>query len=375
MKNIPFIKPNFPEPHYIVGDLERIYANNFYSNNGPIYFEFKDALEKYLGRGMKAVVVNNATSALLILIRAVFGSQVNNKKYIAIPSFTFAAGPLAIKWCGFEPIFFDIDAKTAQPSIASFENVLKIYEKDLAGVVLVNNFGIGNREIDKWGSLLDAHNLKYIIDSAPGFGSTYDNGEPLGGKGVGEVFSFHATKPFAIGEGGLITTRDETLASRLEELKNFGFDDHKQTIDLGINAKITELDCAIGLQVIRVYGEVLKDRRNSYNKYVDILRVNSGIEFLPNANAAAIQFATIKVPAHKRQQVLGRLREGGVDAKTYYAPAVHTFPFFKSCPSVKMPDTEEISSRVISLPVHPRMDTKDIEYICKIVLKSLGDKT
>jgi dTDP-4-amino-4,6-dideoxygalactose transaminase len=372
MKKIPFIKPNFPSPELLVEDIRKIYENNYYSNNGPVYFEFKKGIEKYLGQNLNAVVVSNATAALMLAIYAVFDQQKHaGKKYIAVPSFTFAAAPLAIKWCGFEPLFFDIELGSSQPSIESFEEVLKAYEDDIAGVVLINNFGIGNAKIEEWATLLESKNIKAIIDSAPGFGSTYADGNLIGGMFECEVFSFHATKPFGIGEGGLISTKNSTLASRLESLKNFGFDEQKMTSAMGLNAKITELDCAIGLRVLEDYPERLKDRRKTYAQYKDKLSMD-GISFLPHAESAAIQFATIIVPEPLRVSLLQSLMSNGVEARTYYAPAVHTFPFFGSCPHVNLENTDTLSSTIVSLPVHPHMDPADIDYVCRIVTESIA---
>jgi dTDP-4-amino-4,6-dideoxygalactose transaminase len=375
MKHIPFIKPSFPEPSLISQDLEKIYTNNYYSNNGPVYFEFKEKIEQYLGQGLHAVVVSNATAGLMISIQAVFKPKSNSKKYIAIPSFTFAAGPLAIKWCGFEPLFFDVDVDTAQPSLDSFKTILGQYKNELAGVVLLNNFGIGNRQIDKWTKLLLEEGLLSIIDSAPGFGSTYENGNLIGGATECEIFSFHATKPFGIGEGGLITTKNKELAEELESLKNFGFDDRKTTIFMGTNAKITELDCAIGLRILANYSDRLTDRRKTYDIFESKLRKVPGVSFLPNAASAAIQFASIMVPADKQKTILDTLKDGGVEARSYYAPGVHESPLFKNAPKVNLPHTQQLSQTIISLPVHPHMDKEDIHYICDIITRLLDEKS
>jgi dTDP-4-amino-4,6-dideoxygalactose transaminase len=366
---IDFIKPKFPQPEELAEDLRRIYGNNYYSNNGPIYFEFKEKIESYLGQGIHSVIVSNATLGLMLAIQTSFGDK--KKKYVAIPSFTFAAGPLAIQWCGFEPVFFDIDETTAQPSIDSFKEVLNKYGDQLAGVFLINVFGIGMENIDEWEALLARNNLPSIIDSAPGFGSTYSDGSLLGAKGSCEIFSFHATKPFGIGEGGLITTKDKELADRLEALKNFGFDSEKKTTDLGINAKITELDCAIGLRILKKYDDTLKDRRNTYTNFADNFKGHD-IGLLPRAETAAIQFATIKVDEGKRPKILSNLAKNGVEARTYYAPAVHTFPFFAGAKQVAMPQTEKLSKEVISLPVHPDMPAQTVQYISDIVIESLS---
>ena len=87
---VPFIKPKLPDVDDVAADLRRIYANNYYSNNGPIYFEFRNAIEQYLGQGLHAVIVANATTGLQLAVEAVFGSR-RPKKYIAIPSFTFSS--------------------------------------------------------------------------------------------------------------------------------------------------------------------------------------------------------------------------------------------------------------------------------------------
>lgn len=365
---VPFIKPRFPDVDDVAADLRRIYANNYYSNNGPVYFEFRDAIEKYLGQDLHAVVVANATTGLQLAIEAVFGSR-RPKKYIAIPSFTFSAGPLAIKWCGFEPIFFDIDETTAQPDLASFHSVLEQFGKELAGVVLINDFGIGNPELESWEELLRERDVPIIIDSAPGFGSTYENGKLLGAGGICEVFSFHATKPFGIGEGGLITTRDAALADNLESLKNFGFNATKETDKMGMNAKITELDCAIGLRVLKKYEATLQDRRHTYGMYHAALE--NHVQFLPHADSAAIQFASIIVEADKRDTIIDNLRMVGVEVRTYYAPAVHTFSFFDGAPRVSLAHTEALSQKIISLPVHPFMDKVIVNEICDVIIKSI----
>ena len=366
---IPFIKPKFPEPEELIDYIKRIYKNNYYSNNGPMYVEFKAAIEEYLGNGTKAVVVANATLGLMLAIHANIKRTSPEKKYIAIPSFTFAAGPLAIRWCGFEPLFFDIN-EHSQPSLPSFKAVLDKYADQLAGVFLINDFGIGNQEIGQWEQLLSEKNLPFIIDSAPGFGSTYADGGFVGTRGICEVFSFHATKPFGIGEGGLIVTQDPDLAEELESLKNFGFNDQKQTTGLGINAKITELDCAIGLCLLKKYPDMLVDRRKSYQRFRANLE-SGQVSFLAGAETSAIQFVSIMVDEQKRPKLLELLKEGGVEARTYYAPAVHTFPFFADCPKTDLSITESMSRRIISLPLHPNMPAETIDYICTIVTKGV----
>jgi dTDP-4-amino-4,6-dideoxygalactose transaminase len=362
-KHVPFIKPQFPKVEDVIEDLQLIYKNNYYTNNGPIYYKFKEAMEAYLGQGLHVVALNNATTALMLAMKACFKTD---KKYIAMPSFTFPAGPLAAQWCGYEPLFFDIDKMTLQPSLSSLKEVYKKYRKDIAGILLVNEFGIGNDQIDDWDKLSAELSLPMIIDSAPGIGSEYMDGELLGGHGVCEVFSMHATKPFGIGEGGLITTKDKALADKLESLKNFGFGSQGLADKQGLNGKITELDCAIGLRILQNYDEILKGRRNVYLTYERLLK-SRPIGFVPLAEKASIQFATILVDKSRRNKLLKQLKENNVEARTYYAPGLHQHSLFKDCPKGLLTDTEEICSQIVSLPVHNGMTDETIKFICSIV--------
>ncbi len=366
-KKVPFIKPKLPPASLIAQDLEQINLNNYYSNNGPFYHAFKEKIEAYLGDGIHAVIVSNATAALMIAMKVVFGDKSHTrKKYIAVPSFTFAASPLAIHWRGYEPLFVDVRLGSGQPDLEKFDQLDDSVKKDIAGVVLVNNFGIGMEDLDKWSQYLNKRNIPFIIDSAPGFGSTYPDGSLLGGGGKCEIFSFHATKPFGIGEGGLLTTKDHKLAEAFERLKNFGFDDHKDIVEFGMNAKITELDCAIGLRVLENYEETLKDRRRSYRLFEKHLFTETS--FLPRAETAAIQFATVLIEQKdKYLRVLRNLRDHGVEAKTYYAPPLHHSKLFRDSARGDMFNTDTISQQVISLPVHPDMSSGLIRDICGIV--------
>ncbi|MDB5164323.1 MAG: hypothetical protein JWS12_941 [Candidatus Saccharibacteria bacterium] len=366
-KPIPFIKPEFPQIEEVAKDLELIYNNNYYSNNGPIYYKFINAMESYLGQGLHVVALNNATTAMMLVMKACFKSD---KKYVALPSFTFPAGPLATQWCGYVPLFFDIDKNTLQPSQASFKQIYRKYGKDMAGILLINEYGIGNDQIDEWESLSKDLDIPLIIDSAPGIGSTYPDGKLLGARGSCEIFSMHATKPFGIGEGGLITTKDKGLAESIESLKNFGFDDHKLADKEGLNAKITELDCAIGLRILKNYETILRKRRNVYASYERLL-INKRVRFIPFADKASIQFATILVAADERSKILRNLKDNKIEARTYYAPPLHYQPLFKDSPRGDLKNTEEISKQVISLPVHNDMATETIEFICRVVEEAM----
>ncbi len=127
-----------------------------------------------------------------------------------MPSFTFVAVAQAALWAGYRPWFIDIDADTWQPSAPSARAVLECSRDRVAGILLANVFGVGNPQVGAWEDLAAQWDLPIVIDSAAGFGSAYADGERLGGRGACEIFSFHATKPFAIGEGGALVSSRPT---------------------------------------------------------------------------------------------------------------------------------------------------------------------
>jgi dTDP-4-amino-4,6-dideoxygalactose transaminase len=368
VSRVPFIKPHLPPPDEIADDLREIYKNNYYSNNGPVYRRFVAAMEDYLGQGLHVVAINNATTALMLVMKACYPKD-SQKKYVAVPAFTFPAGPLAIEWSGYEPIFFDVNESDAQPSIESFERLYKKYHSQMAGILLTNSFGIGNNELTEWEKTSKDKDLALIIDSAPGIGSVYPDGQLLGGGGICEIFSMHVTKPFGIGEGGLITTKDRDLAQKLESLKNFGFGTTKTATDQGLNGKITELDCAIGLRLLKSFDVTLKQRKAVHSMYEDYLEKK--VRFLPNARKAAIQFITIIVDAEVRDRVLANLEKNKIEARTYYAPPLHQHAYFKDTLKVELPETELLSRQVISLPLHGDMKPELVERICAVVKEAL----
>jgi len=133
-----------------------------------------------------------------------------DRKKVLLPSFTFAAGAEAILRSGFEPLFIDVDRKSWQPNIEQAEQILTESD-DIAGILLCNVFGVGNTNITEWEKLASKFAKPLIIDSAAGFGSKYFDEEKVGTRGDCEIFSMHATKPFAIGEGGLVVSKNEKL--------------------------------------------------------------------------------------------------------------------------------------------------------------------
>lgn len=364
--NIPFIYPDFPDPADLAGDLKGIIERNHFTNSGPLEKRFSEEIVRFVkNTEAKCSLVANATSGLILAIKALCDK---NKKYIIIPSFTFAAGAEAITWNGFTPLLIDIERSNLQPSL---EECIKVLEKNknIAGILLCNSFGVGNVDIGKWELIAKEHNVPLIIDSAAGFGSKYFDNEILGCRGDCEIFSFHATKPMGIGEGGAVVTRNEKLYKQIESLKNFGFSSDRTVEEIGLNAKLDEFSSAIGIRQIQRLDESIKNRQSKFTLFKDILSP-IGVEFQKNAEISTVAFVTCLLPEKiKPLKVIGTLELLGIQTRSYYNPPLHEHNAIAKISEVysSLDVTNVVCSGVVSFPSHKMVTVESIKEIAKVI--------
>ncbi|WP_083210378.1 DegT/DnrJ/EryC1/StrS family aminotransferase [Mycobacterium intracellulare] len=367
---IPFIRPSFPEPAELAEDFSEIVQANWYTNFGPKERQFARALAEYLGPDLHVATVANGTLALIAALHAAVGQGVRDR-YVLMPSFTFIAVAQAALWTGYRPWFIDIDTNTWQPSIPSALAILESSRDRVAGIVLPNVFGVGNPDIETWEDLASEWELPLVIDSAAGFGSMYEDGERVGGRGSCEIFSLHATKPFAVGEGGAIASRDPRLVQRAYQFQNFGFGEARECIHLGMNGKLQEFNAAIGLRQLVELDCRLASRRKVFECYRAEL-TSFNIRFQVNAEASSLTCGNACcTSADHKVAVLASLRKHVIQARDYYNPPLHLHPYFlANAQLIGIADlsvTEEICSRIVSLPVHDDMAPDDVARVVAAV--------
>lgn len=366
---IPFIKPSFPSTDDLLIDYENIISSNWFTNFGPYEKKFSIAMANFIGKHVYASTISNCTLGLEAAISILLSSS---KKNVIIPSFTFAAGAEALIRNGFDPVFIDIDNETWQPNIEQAEILLTKYGDNIAGILLCNIFGVGNENITEWELLAKKKNIPLIIDSAAGFGSVYPDGTMVGGRGDCEIFSMHATKPFAVGEGGIVASRSEEFIEKVRSWQNFGFEEDRNVHRIGTNAKLQEINAAIGLRQLKAYKKRLENRR----KVLDIFKqrlTKYGFNFQKNDNLSTVPFASMVV--NEAEQIYHKLLQSGIEVRRYYSP-LHNQQLFKKYNhiNVSLTVTEKISSSILSLPVYDNMNDKDLNYITKVIEKYYDKK-
>jgi dTDP-4-amino-4,6-dideoxygalactose transaminase len=362
---VRFIHPSFPSVEEVAEDYGRILERGMFSNGGPEERELVRSVERWVGRGTSACAVSSATAGLDLAVRVTFRAE---RRSALVASFTFAAGPLTLVRAGFDPVFMDIDHETWQPSWRQAAEWLERHHDDCAGILLTSTYGIPSVDVGQWERLAEKHAIPLVLDSAAGFGAHEPDGTAAGSRGSCEVFSMHATKTLAAGEGGLVVSRSRELVSRVERLRNFGFDDSRQVTGAGTNAKLDELTSAIARRQLGALTERVRARREVVSGYRAQLEP-MGFEFPPGLERSAPAFVPCLLPSTElRDRMRKTLAAVDVETRDYYNPPIHRQSYFSgSRRCAELAVTDEIAGRVLSLPISDHWDGADTTRIAAAV--------
>jgi dTDP-4-amino-4,6-dideoxygalactose transaminase len=367
---VRFQKPQIPALAEIAVHYARSEEARWFSNSGPCVQELEQGCAAYLGLEHPGVAVSNATLGIMVALRACMGRPSKKRRYIAVPSFTFVATVDAIAWAGFEPLFLDIDPASWQPGADSLER-LATRKKSVAGVLLCSTFGTAPSASLRalWQDFSRSTGIPAVVDSAAGFGAVDERDRLLGDQGMAEVFSFHATKPFAIGEGGLVTSTSEEVLATVRSLTNFGFDATRSVSgELGLNAKMSELHGATGLAVLSGFDRVLKNRREAARSLIRGLEP-FGVIAQEGHPGSTFQFVPVVMPSRAaRERLLATAPEAGVEVRVYFDPPMHRLSQFKGCRRASdLGVTEWLSDHIVALPMANDLEDAQIERIVALV--------
>jgi dTDP-4-amino-4,6-dideoxygalactose transaminase len=366
---IPFLRPNLVKREGFSHYFDEIEESRIYSNYGPLNTRFESrVLYEYFDKIGAVTTVNNATIGLMLAISQCKRSK---GKYALMPSFTFAATPLAAMWCGLEPYFIDIHSDDWCMNKELLSDLLKRLGDQIAVVIPYATFGT-NLDLEYYRQIHES-GIPVVVDAAASFGTMGDKGH-FGRDFPGiVVFSFHATKSFGIGEGGLLYSANIDLIQKIRQAANFGFSIERESILQGLNGKMSEYSAAIALSTLNIFPRKLKTRMKIHQWYLEQLNQKNLLK-----NGWLVQKTNGKIP-HQFMPVLcpegqsnieftQRLANQGIEARTYFSPACHQQSQFKTCPHTSLWVTENISNRIISLPLWEEMDLNHvilvIEGIC-----------
>ncbi|MCU1542250.1 MAG: aminotransferase [Microbacteriaceae bacterium] len=332
---------------------------------GPMVKRLEDAFSSAFGF-RHSIAVNNGTTALVAALE-VFDLRPGDE--VLTSPFTFVATLNAILESGATATFADITEDDFNIDPASVASAITDRTRVLLPVHLYGQMA----DMGPLAELAQKHDLRILEDSAQSHGATYD-GIAAGGFGVG-TFSFYATKNITTGEGGMITTDDDTLADRLRVLRNQGMRERYVYEVAGHNYRLTDLQAALGIPQLENYSSVVERRKLNAARLTTGLKGLPGVVVpreLPRRSHVWHQF-TIRLTDDApigRDEFVARLAETGVGAGVYYPRTLLDYSAYRDHPRVRqsaVPVADRVASEVVSLPVHTSLTDDDIDVIVESV--------
>jgi len=363
---IPVTKPYLPSHAKLDRYIDGIYERQWLTNNGQLVQELTHRLEEYLGVE-NLLLVANGTLALQIAYRAlnVSDSRADEQPQAITTPFSFVATASSMKWDGVQPVFADIDKDTWCLAPAKIEDAIT---RNTRAIVPVHVFG-NSCDVDAIDHIAHKHNLKVIYDASHAFGVKY-KGESLLKYGDAATLSFHATKLFHTGEGGAIVFKRKADLERAKKMINFGIAGPETINEPGINAKMNELQAAMGLCVLDEIEEIRQDRKRVTEIYDYYLAESVGQQKL--FAGIAYNYAYYPVTLHSGDQIkrlMSSLRDSDILARRYFYPSLETVSVLG--PNLKLcQESSRLADRIICLPIYSGLRAEDIAQISERVIEA-----
>lgn len=353
-------KPFLPPIEEYEELLRGIWKRNWLTNNGPLVNELELNLKEYL-QVPHLLYLNNGTIALQIAIKAL-----GLKGEIITTPFSFVATTSSIVWEGCKPIFVDIDKHSFNIDPAKIEEA--ITEKTSA-IVATHVYG-NPCDIEAIEVIAKKHNLKVIYDAAHCFGTKY-KGKSVFAYGDISTTSFHATKLFHTVEGGAVFTQSSELTHKMSYLRNFGYNGPEDFEGVGINGKNSEFHAAMGITNLKYIDSILLSRREQslrYDKWLKQLDLQ-GIIIDPRTYFNYAYYPILFQNEETLLKVITNLNSNLIYPRRYFHPSLNTIDIYKS---KSLPISEDISKRVLCLPLFYNLSMEEIDFISRIILRSLA---
>jgi len=355
---IPVTKPFMPPQHLYHNYLEGIWKRQWLTNMGPLASDLELRLKEFLNLD-HLLFVTNGTVALQMAIKAL-----DLKGEIITTPFSFVATTSVIVWENCTPIFVDIDPDSLNIDAEKIEAA--ITEKTVA--ILATHVYGNPCDVDKIEAIAKKHHLKVIYDAAHAFGVTV-NGKSIFEYGDISTCSLHATKLYHSIEGGLLITKDPALLKKLAYIRNFGFDGPENFAELGINGKNSEFHAAMGLVNLKYIDSIHQKRKELSERYDDKLKNFKAVRPLWHSQSKnnyayyPIVFESTELMLH----CIEFLKSHEIFTRRYFYPSLgNSLPYVEK---KILPITDDISSRVLCLPLYFDLTLEEVDMICRYLLR------
>lgn len=361
--------PNMGSRSAFLKRVDEILDSRWFSNNGPLVQEFERRIANFL-QVKHCICVCNATVGLEIAARAA-----GVKGEVIVPSYTFVATAHALQWQEITPVFADVDPTTHNINPALIERHIT----PRTSAIFATHLWGRACPVENLESIAKKHGLLLMFDAAHAFGCSY-RGQWIGGFGLAEVFSFHATKFLNSFEGGAITTNEDDLAQKIRLMTNFGFSGYDNVVHLGTNGKMTEICAAMGLANLEAIDDLILTNRKNYECYRTLLARIPGLCLMeyPSDEKCNFQYIVAEVQDNAkatRDFLVELLHAHNILVRKYFWPCCHRMEPYRSLYPYSgnfLHCSEKLSERILVLPTGNSIGEKDILRTCNVLWSALS---
>jgi dTDP-4-amino-4,6-dideoxygalactose transaminase len=326
--------------------------------NGPEVTQLEAALGAFCG-AKHVVACASGTDALLMVLMA---KGVGPGDAVFCPSFTFCATGEVVALAGATPVFVDVDEATFNIDAASLRRGIATAKRiglKPRGIIPVDLFG-QSADHDAIGAVAHSEGLFVLDDAAQAFGASY-KGRRLGGFGIVTTTSFFPAKPLGCyGDGGAIFTDDAELAETLRSVRVHGQGSDKyDNVRIGLTARLDTLQAAVLIEKLKIFEDEIAARNKVADRYARGLGNVVTVPHLANGCTSIWAQYTIRLPKDTdRDEFAAALKAQGIPTAVYYPKSMHQQTAYRNFPVADggLPVSEQLSSDVISLPMHAYLD-------------------
>ncbi|MBN1637762.1 MAG: DegT/DnrJ/EryC1/StrS family aminotransferase [Ignavibacteriales bacterium] len=365
MEKIFVTRPFLPPLEEFQEYLKKIWDSKWLTNNGQFHKELEQKLGEYLG--VKYIsLFSNGTLALITALQAL---KITGE--VITTPFSFVATTHALWWNGIKPVFVDIDPNSFNLDPNKIEAAIT---PNTTAILPVHVYG-NPCNVTRIKEIADTYGLKVIYDACHTFGVTIKD-IPVLHFGDLSVMSFHATKVYTTFEGGAIVCHDESTKKRIDNLKNFGFLSETTVVTPGINAKMNEMQAALGLLQLKYVDQAIAKRKEIAEQYREGLKGIAGLTYLEDFPGVKQCYPYFPILIDKdkygktRDAVYEELKKHDIYGRRYFYPLISQLPTYRSMESAqpgKMPIAEKMAEEVICLPIFPDLSTKELNMIVSVM--------
>jgi dTDP-4-amino-4,6-dideoxygalactose transaminase len=355
---IPLLVAQLPDTDALIPYLRQIDANRWYTNFGPLAMQLEQRFAASFAPTLTAPTAITAASGTAGLELVLGALELPPGSSVLLPALTFVATATAVIRAGYQPLIGDVDASTWLLTPETAREYAANHR--VAAVMPVATFG-NPQDVEAWDAFVADTGIPVVIDAAGAYGNQRI------GRYCHVVFSLHATKALAAGEGGLVVSYDTELAARVRRLSNFGIDLERgsQVFVAGENGKLSEYHAAVAHAALDQWPVMVERRRAVQARYHYVLQRHCpdlGMQRRPEHGIYPILVGLLP-PGLRAGDLQPHLLSRGIETRQWYCPTLDRHPAFAAYAAGPLPVAHDLAERLLGLPFFIDIDETQMQRV------------